>query len=489
MLVLGALSGPSAVGQAPDAGPTRAAGGEEPGWSEVARQTQSRGIPTVLIVTSEAVPESRAAARSILDAKAAGPFAGRVGLAELCVEEDPEQAAKLQARTFPTFVAYRRGEGNRLAMVASYRGDLGPEGLAGWLHGIGLLSAEAPRPTVAATRDRDEEVSKAGLFHGHEPAPSPQQYAYPPPTPQYYPQPVPVPPTKYVPSPPVREVYAPPREVVREVVREAPPARRIVREAPREMVREVVVEREAPREVVREVVVEREAPAPRNLISRGVTERVVERAAPPPVEREVIIERAAPPPVEREVIVERAAPREVIVEREAPREVVVEREAPREVVVERAAPREVVVEREAPPVRVRAAEAAPELSLVQPGILDRVAGAFGERLRRRALPRVDVAVETQRTYRLARPAPAARMVAEPAYEIEEEPIVARVAKGHAPCRHGCRPGCPHDHGHGHAQQYAPPAAPQQPAYYPPPVSPQQPYYPPVPFNAPSPQNP
>ena len=118
----------------------------------------------------------------------------------------------------------------------------------------------------------------------------------------------------------------------------------------------------------------------------------MERAAPV---RERVVERAAPV---RERVVERAAPvREGVVERAAPvRERVVERAAPREVVVERAAPREA---------------ARPQLVLRQPGVMDRMIGGVGERLRRRQLPRVEVEVEQQPIYRFAPSAP------QPIYEM------------------------------------------------------------------------
>jgi hypothetical protein len=233
----------------------------------------------------------------------------------------------------------------------------------------------------------DAAVARTGHHH-YAQTPSPQHYAPP------------VPSVKVAPPAP-REVYverpAPPVE--RRIVREAAPVREIVveRAAP---VREIVVERAAPREVV----VEREAP--RNVLTRAV-----------PV-REIVVEREAPAPV-----------REIVVEREAPAPV-------REIVVEREAPRERVVEREEP-----------EIALLPPGPLDRLFGAIGEKIRRRGLPRVDVAVETQRNYRFQ--------------PVGEETRFLAPEAVHRKKKHPCGPHCP-DHEPPPAPHYHPPVAPPMP---------------------------
>jgi hypothetical protein len=336
-------------------------------WTDALETTRRTGIPTVLVVTRSRDKESIACWRSLSSPKAQAALAGQVVVAELNAERDGPQVAGLGIKSFPCVVAYGRTTGGELRNAATYRGSIDPERLVSWL---AQLAPTATADALAA-KPIDPSVAKTGWLHGTQ-TPSPQS-----PQPVYVPQPV------YASQP----VCAPPPAPA--------PEREVIIE------REVVVEREPEPVVTREVVVEREAP----IRTREV---VVERAAPAPVTREVVVERSVP--TTRNVLIRRELPpQERVVERAAPvREVVVERAPPvRQRVVERAAPREVVVERA--PAREPAARA---LVLREPGVMDRMLGALGDRLRRRALPRVEVEVERQPIYRFATPA------AQPVYEVE-----------------------------------------------------------------------
>jgi hypothetical protein len=345
-------------------------------WTDALETTRRTGIPTVLVVTRSGDKGSIACWRSLSSPKAQSVLAGQVVVAELCAERDGPQVAGLGVKSFPCLVAYARTTAGELRNAATFQGSTNPEQLVSWVARL----APAAAVDASGTKPADPSVEKTGWLHGtQQPSPQSQQ-------PVYVPQPVCAPQPQPAPAP-EREVI-----VEREVV--------VEREPEPEVTREVVIERAAPT-TTREVIVERVAPAP---VTREV---VVERAAPPPTTRNVLIRRELPP---QERVVERAAPvRERVIERAAPvRERVIERAAPvRERVVERAAPREVVVERAAP--REPAARA---LVLREPGVFDRMIGALGDRLRRRALPRVEVEVERQPIYRFATPA------AQPVYEVE-----------------------------------------------------------------------
>jgi hypothetical protein len=144
-----------------------------------------------------------------------------------------------------------------------------------------------------------------------------------------------------------------------------------------------------------------ETPPSRNVLTRP------REATPRPANptRRVVVREAAPPEVEEEVEEVEMVTRSVRPVTTAPRAAV------------------------ARPVTLRAVqeEAQPELVLIQPGPLDRLAGAIGARLSRRAMPRVQLDVETQQTYRLAS-APRPRVVsappAAPTYAVPAQPICA-----------------------------------------------------------------
>jgi len=403
-------------------------------WDEALEATRRTGVPTVLVVGRPGSRESVATWRSLTSPEARAVLAGRAVVAEFDADRLAAQAAGMKLREYPSLVVYSRTPDGGLRHEATHPGSLDAKRLAAWLDDQAAPSFDASSQPALL----DPTVEKT-IGHRHNQLPTPQQ---PSPQQPYAPQPAYIQPPAYPPPQPVYAPAPPPSEVVveREVI--------VERVAEPEAVREVIVEREAP--VTREVVVERAAPAPttRNVLvvpreapARRVVERVVERAAPAPV-RERVIERAAPV-VER--VVERAAPapiRERVVERAAPTvERVVERAAPAvERVVERAAPREVVVE--------RAVEARrPQFVLRQPGFVDRMIGGFGNRLRRRGLPRVEVEVEQQPVYRFAEAAP------EAVYEMPREAPAPRVV------------------------------------YQPQPVAPQPTYAPPPPPSIPSPQTP
>jgi hypothetical protein len=203
-----------------------------------------------------------------------------------------------------------------------------------------------PPAPVETAGVHDAAVTRTGWGHHHDDVqPSPQA----PYTPYY------------APPPPVREVYEErpvERRIVRRVVREvAPPTRRVVRE-------------------VEEV---EEAPAPRNVLVRT-------REVAPPTRKVVVREVPAPREVEEVEEVEEAPVTRTV---SAPRAMVV-REAPQQVLV-------------------REAEAPAQLSLIQAGPIDRMLGGIGARLSRRAMPRVNAQIETQKTVRLA-PAQQTRVV-------------------------------------------------------------------------------
>ena len=427
-----------------------------PTWVEAVAKMKAKGIPTILIVTSRAVPDSAASAKAVLASPALARLKDAVQVSEICVEDEPEQAKNLLATQFPTFVGLRAGIDGRLVLVGSRRGSMSAEELVGWAWGIGLGEPAESKTSAGA----DTGVVKTGLFHRNDapPAPSPQ-YAVPQ---------APMKVIPYLPPAPLPPPLPPPM-VEREVVSEQPVEREIIIE------REVVTE-PAPREVIREVVVET-APAPREVVRE-----IIREAAPRTVTREVtaaprnVLTRSVPPSRTREVVVERSAPRTVTREvaparREVIREVIREA-APREVVrevVREAAPREVV--REVAATRVRDVEPAAKraVNLIRPGLFGRAIGGMGERLRIASLPRIDVAVERETRYRPLAPRERSVYLSDSApetYAVEAAP------------RHSCFRGC----GHGPAQPPAPTPAysPPQPVYAtPPPV-----YVPPY---APSPQ--
>jgi len=358
------LTGPAAVaaeiGPAPKT-PTRQAPQADPssGWNGAVRLTQQAGVPSVLVVTSASAPGSHEAARALLTSNSLKRLAGVVSAAEVSAESDPAQVQQLRPSKFPTTIVLRRGQSGSLERAGCYEGAMTPEETVGWLLGLGVVTRAGEKSAAATpgSGEADPGVVKTLFGHANESAPSPSPQAVQAP-PVYYPPPAYFPPPQ---APAPRQAVE--RPVERRVVRRAVPKRRSV----------VVVERPAPRNVVQyEVVEEEEAPAPRSLLVRP-------REAEPTEEVEV---------VEEEV---EAAPRRAVVA--APRErTVVVAEAPRE-----ALPRVAVVEQ-------------PDVALIQPGPIDRLVGGVGNRLRRRALPRVDLQVETQRTYRLAPPAPSPRMV-------------------------------------------------------------------------------
>ena len=442
------------LAEAPAPAPTRP--GQSLTWLEAVGKTKTMGVPTVLIVTSRAVPASSASARAVLESRALDRLKDSVQVSELCVEDEPEQARNLMVTQFPTFAALRVGVGGRLELAGSRRGAMSADEMVGWVWGIGLVGTADPKPIDGP----DSGVVKTGLFHGNDAPPAP--------SPQY---PVPQAPVKVIPMMPP----PPPPMVEREVVVEQPAEREVIVEreviaepAPREVIREVIVESApapAPREVVREVIRE-VAPAPRT-VTREVTaapRNVLTRSAAPSRTREVVVERAAPRTVTREVA---AAPRTVT--REIIREVAAPREVVREVVRE-AAPREVV--REVAASRVRDVEPSGEraVNLIRPGLFGRAIGGVGERLRVASLPRIDVAVERETRYRPL----AARERSVYLTDTAPETYAVEAAP-----RHSCFRGC--GHGQGQGQGQAPAQAPvyyqPQPVYAQPPPGYAPPYSP------------
>jgi hypothetical protein len=363
----------------------------QPTWTEAARQTLSTGATTVLVVTSSAVPGSRELFRSLATNPSLLKLRGRVIVAELSADDDPAQVQRLKVSS-PSLVAFTRSPSGVLERAATSRVKLSPAELVRWLGDRGLIpSTSAPQ---VASRDADPAVVRTGFGHHQGAQPSPQTPYYATPQQVYV-----APPQQVYVAPPQQVYVAPPAAPPREVMVERPVERRVIRRVvpqPREVIveREVVVEREAPapRRVVREIEVEESNP-------RSVLTRPREAV---PREREVIVEREAPAP--RRVVRE-VAPREF---EEVVEEVVEE--------VDVAAPREVVVAREAAPRAVRVAREAPQprLALIQPGPLGRMVGRLGDRLRQHGMPRVNVEVETERTYRMAAPAETERLVAAPA---------------------------------------------------------------------------
>jgi hypothetical protein len=355
----------------------------QPTWTEAARQTLSTGATTVLVVTSSAVPGSRELFRSLATNPSLLKLRGRVIVAELSADDDPAQVQRLKVSS-PSLVAFTRSPSGALERAATSRVKLGPAELVRWLGDRGLIPSMGA--SQVASRDADPAVVRTGFGHHQGAQPSPQTPYYA--TPQQV----------YV-APPQQIYVTPPAAPPREVMVERPVERRVIRRVvpqPREVIveREVVVEREAPapRRVVREIEVEESNP-------RSVLTRPREAV---PREREVIVEREAPAPRR---IVREVAPRDI---EEVVEEVVEE--------VEVAAPREVVVAREAAPRAVRVTREAPQprLALIQPGPLGRIAGRLGNRLRQHGMPRVNVEVETERTYRMAAPAETERLIAAPA---------------------------------------------------------------------------
>jgi hypothetical protein len=343
-----------------------------PSWAELIHRTEVEGIPTVLIVTSSAFPDSRALARTLVEEAAKRHLGDRFGIAELSAERDPDQVARLNVRSFPMIVALGVGEGARLEVVGAHRGSLSLDGLEGWMLGLGLISGGTETTSAKGAMRSDSAIVRAQMPSSQGPSP---QFPSAPPPPKMS-----VPYTPAVPPPVIeREVVVQPPapteevEIVREVV--APPREYVTRE--------VVVE-EAPRRRYVQV----EEAAPRNLLTRPVAP-AREVAAP----REVVVREVASP---REVLVrEVAAPREVVVrEVAAPREVLVrEVTAPREVMVrEVAAPRQVAV-REAPAQQ-------PVYVVTRPGPFRRLVGALGREMQEIGAPRIQVDVE--RNFRITR---------------------------------------------------------------------------------------
>ncbi len=226
-----------------------------PAWVEAIRETQEKGVPTVLIVTSRAVPQSTNMARDILAHPCVARIRQEINVAEICAEDEPVQVKRMGATHFPTFVLFRASPGGRLEAVANRRGSLSGEAFCGWLMGTGALE-------VVAGRDRtheDPNVLRTGGQDG-QPSPSSQYCPTPAPPPKVIPAPIPAPP------PVEREVVVEEQPVEQEYVIE----REV--EQPTEVVREVVVERAPQPERERVVYVERAAPpaAPRNVLTRSV---------------------------------------------------------------------------------------------------------------------------------------------------------------------------------------------------------------------------
>ena len=408
-----AASPPARAGEMPHAVAKPTADG--PTWVEVVRQTQTSGTPAVLIVTSASVPSSRLYARTLSQSLSAARQRGQFGVAELTIEDEPEQARRLGVSTYPTLIAYRRGQGGRLESAGVYRGSLSGEALGGWLLGLGLSQNAAPAPASAvagpAPAPGDDGQVRRAQYPIPAPGPSPQQPMYYPPSP-----PKVAPPTPYPPAPTPRVVYktVPRKEVVTRRVRVVP--------------REVEVVEVPRRRVIREV----EEPAPRSLLTqpREAEEEVVE-----------VREVEAPAPREEEVEV-----REVEVP--APREVVRVREV-------EAPAREVVRVREVEVPAARAVEQPAQVALIQPNVVDRFLGRIGRGLATRGNPRV--AVESRQEMVTLAAAPRAVAIAAP--------------KEAAPChkcgRH-CRGTCtPVEPNPGPPQGYAPPAYSYPPSYTPP----------------------
>ena len=323
-----------------------------PTWVEAVRHTEATGATSVLVVTSASVPGSREVYRALAADPVLARLRGQVVVAELAAESEPAQVERLRVAC-PAVIAFRRGPTNALERAATFTGRATPEAVTAWLYERKLV----PSAPVDADRVRDEAVGRTGWGHRRdEVQPSPQ--------------------AAYVP-------YSPPPQPVRDVYEERPVERRIVRR---------VVEQP------REVVVREVAPPPRRVV-REVREVEVEEATPT---RNVLIRTREAAPTREVVVREVPAPREVE-EVEEVEETPVRRTvaSPRQVVV-REAPRQVVV-------REAEAEAPAPLALIQAGPIDRMLGGIGARLSRRALPRVNAQIETQRTVRLA-PAPQTRVV-------------------------------------------------------------------------------
>ena len=332
-------------------------------WNDAVRQTQQAGTPSVLVVTSASAPRSREFAQGLIDSPAVKRLKGQFLIAEMSAEAEPRQVEPLHLTRFPALVLVRRGAGGSLERGATYEGELSSDELIGWLLGIGAISRPVEAPEVAAVSPdsapeaADPAVSRTGLG---VPRPSPGTDALGPgagapgrlPAPRRL-QPTPSrdPRGRRGASPKGRAAGGAPAERG-DGRRARPPAGQCARSRWWKRKRR---------------------PRARNLLApRRRPPRASSGRPPRPRNTRSSRRRSRSRPTRH-----RPRARTAIVAEEAPTEL----------------------------VRAVAVPEQPSVTLIKPGPLDRLAGAIGNHLARRALPRVEVQVETQRTYRVAQAAP------------------------------------------------------------------------------------
>ncbi len=100
---------------------------------------------------------------------------GAVQLAELCVEDEPEQAKNLMVTRFPTIVALKLGTGSKFVVAGSRNGVMSLEELTGWIEGLGLVESPSESTTT------DPQLVKTSLFTASTTAPPAASPQYPTP--------------------------------------------------------------------------------------------------------------------------------------------------------------------------------------------------------------------------------------------------------------------------------------------------------------------
>ena len=194
------------------AAPTARAGGSFVDCGAALRETIASGRPTVVVVTSRAVPASTALRDAIARELLGSAIGESVRFAELPVELYPDRVGQLGIERFPTLLAYGR-QGGALARLGRLDGPADVLSVAAWLGSLGLSGGGA------AGASADPAVARTAMVGGDRgrfiavPAP-----AAPMPTPQ---GPPPSPPT---PTPGMAVVpVAPPPSMSTVVTQPGPP--------------------------------------------------------------------------------------------------------------------------------------------------------------------------------------------------------------------------------------------------------------------------
>ncbi|WP_165252176.1 hypothetical protein [Paludisphaera soli] len=449
-------------------------------WTPLAqavRETTTQGVPSVVIITSRATPDSASLRRDLESSPQAESLARSVRLAEMPAEIYASQVAKLGVKSFPTVVVYRE-EGGKLRTVAAKAGLADARSLFAWLISLDPVEDKPSEVANGQAGPKDPKLAQASHFND---GPSPQAYA----TEQRVPQPY-APPKQPPIAPPQPPVHIPPPQP-QQPVYQAPPAQYVPAPPP------TYVQTQPPAMVVQQ--------APQQIFFAPTPPPQVTVAMAPPMYAPQPQPMQAPQPQPNLFTQPMQAPQPQPMQAPQPQPMQAPQpqpmQAPQPQPMQAPQPQPMQAPQPQPmfapqpqPMQAPVGQAPSTAMVLQaPGLIDSLLGTIGENLARRKNPRIQMSPMPTLAQAPVANAPVAFAPAGQGQAYAQVtgyapsgppiPVVTPEATSFAPCNtygahckyHGApcpgpNPGQGHGHGHGHGNwggggggEYAPPSGP------------------------------